>query len=119
MAVGLYQSQVGALLVPAGEMTGGRVAAALLTWLFIVLGVLCFALPRGIQSGSPLAVLGWGALLGFVVYSVYDLTNYAVLRGWTLKVTLIDIVWGTFACGMLSLLLYFVDKSVFQHGPAL
>jgi len=119
VAARLYQSQVGGLLVSGGEMTGGRVAAALLTWVLIVLGVLCFALPRGVQSGSALAALGWGALLGLVIYGVYDLTNYAVLRGWTLKVTLADIAWGTFACGMLGFLLYAADKTLFRHGASL
>ena len=52
--------------------------------------------------------------MGLVIYGVYDLTNYAVLRGWTLKVTLLDIGWGTFACGVLSLLLHGLDRWLFK-----
>ena len=36
-----------------------------------------------------------GALLGVASYGAYNLTNYAVLDGWPLPITLIDLVWGT------------------------
>jgi len=29
-----------------------------------------------------------------VVYTVYDMTNYSLLRDWPLRVALIDIGWG-------------------------
>jgi uncharacterized membrane protein len=35
------------------------------------------------------------ALLGLVVYGVYDMTNMATLRGWTWKLALVDLAWGT------------------------
>ena len=116
VAASLYRSQLGDLISLGQEMSAGRAAAALCTWLLLVLGILCFALPRGIQNGSAMASLAWGALLGFVIYGVYDLTNLAVLRGWTLKVTVLDIAWGTFACGIISMLLYGLDRLLFQRG---
>ena len=41
-----------------------------------------------------------GALLGLSMYGLYDLTNYATLKGWTLEMTLKDTLWGTFACAV-------------------
>jgi len=38
------------------------------------------------------------ALIGFFLYAFYDLTNYATLTDWTLRMTLTDIAWGTFLC---------------------
>lgn len=38
------------------------------------------------------------ALVGLVLYAFYDLTNYATLTGWTLEMTVVDILWGTFLC---------------------
>ena len=40
-----------------------------------------------------------GALLGFFCYMTYDLTNYATLKVWSLKVTVLDMIWGTFLTG--------------------
>ena len=39
-----------------------------------------------------------GALIGFLLYAFYDLTNYATFTNWTLQMTLTDILWGTFLC---------------------
>ena len=36
-----------------------------------------------------------GAALGFIAYATYDLSNQATLRGWDVKLTLIDMAWGT------------------------
>lgn len=36
-----------------------------------------------------------GALLGMAAYGAYNLTNYAILEGWPLSITLKDWAWGT------------------------
>jgi uncharacterized membrane protein len=38
------------------------------------------------------------ATVGFLLYAFYDLTNYATLRGWTLTMTVVDVLWGTLLC---------------------
>ena len=35
-----------------------------------------------------------GAIFGLVAYGTYDLTNLATIKGWSLKVTIIDLIWG-------------------------
>jgi hypothetical protein len=40
---------------------------------------------------------GYGALFGFCVYSVYDLTNFSTLAQYPLALALVDTAWGTFA----------------------
>ena len=42
---------------------------------------------------------GRGAALGFAMYGLYDLTNYATLEKYTLKFALTDIAWGTLLFG--------------------
>jgi uncharacterized membrane protein len=36
-----------------------------------------------------------GALFGLVAYGTYDLSNLATLKGWSIEVTLVDMVWGS------------------------
>lgn len=112
VAAPMYRSELGTLLVLGNGMSSSRVVAALITWLLITLSLICFVLPEASESAA--AALGRGALMGLVIYGVYDLTNYAVLRGWTLKVTLLDIAWGTFACAVLTVLLRGLDRWFFQ-----
>jgi hypothetical protein len=57
----------------------------------------------GLEAGSwPKAVL-YGALLGALAYGTYDLTNLAVLKGFTVKVALVDMLWGVFVTAATSL----------------
>ena len=70
--------------------------AAIAFYLVFIAGVLMLAILPAVREGA-----GWtramanGAMLGFVAYATYDLTNQATLKVWSLKVTLADIGWGT------------------------
>ncbi len=74
-----------------------------LVWLLIALGITLFVLPKASSFGS--AAL-WGAAFGFVLYGVYDLTNYALLKGWPLPVVIVDIAWGAFLCAAAAMALF-------------
>ena len=36
-----------------------------------------------------------GAVLGLAAYGAYDLTNLAIVKDWPLKISVIDLAWGT------------------------
>ena len=51
-----------------------------------------------------------GALFGRVVYGVYNFTNLAVIAKYGLIPAVIDTVWGTILCGMItSVVLYIIN----------
>ena len=56
----------------------------------------CWSLAR---ARSPLDALALGAVLGLVIYGVYDFTNYATLRDWPLTLVFVDVAWGAVICG--------------------
>ena len=62
-----------------------------------IAGVVALAVLPAAREGAGLsrAALN-GAMLGFVAYATYDLTNQATLKVWSWKITLADIAWGTF-----------------------
>jgi uncharacterized membrane protein len=39
-------------------------------------------------------------VLGAAAFGVYDLTNLATLRGYSMSMTIVDIAWGTFASAL-------------------
>ena len=45
-------------------------------------------------------------LLGFVIYGVYEATNYATLKNWPLSMVLIDSLWGGLLFALTTLLTY-------------
>ena len=73
--------------------------AAAIVYLLLPLGIVLFALPRVNSSQLLVSSLGWGALFGFVVYGVYDMTNMSTLERWPVRMVWIDICWGCFLCG--------------------
>ena len=53
-----------------------------------------------LKSGSPSQALVTGALLGLMAYGTYELTSIAVLKDWTWRMTVTDLVWGTVLTGL-------------------
>ena len=93
----LYRPELGDML--ASEF---RMAPALIFYALYLVGIQIFAIAPALRSGQWITALVYGALFGFFCYATYDLTSQAVLRHWSTKVTVIDIVWGTFATGLAS-----------------
>ncbi len=82
--------------------------AAGLVYLFLALGIYYFLLPR-IDSGSGyISTFLMGAFLGFLIYGVYDMTNYSTLKDFPLHLALADIMWGSCVCGLATVATVFV-----------
>jgi len=85
-------------LAPIARLADGGFApnwpAALLVWGLLGTGIALFVIPRASTVSEAAA---YGAMFGFVVYGVYDFTNYSILRQWPFVVTLADVAWGTAA----------------------
>jgi uncharacterized membrane protein len=59
-------------------------------------GLVALALvPRPLQWDGLGQVALRGALVGLVAYGTYDLTCASVIRGFSIKLALIDMAWGT------------------------
>jgi uncharacterized membrane protein len=112
IASGLYRSQIGQFMNIVNDRAVVNVPAALGTWVLIVTGIQVFVLPRATQGSTVWAFLLWGALYGLVLYGVYDLTNFAVVKGWPLAITFVDMLWGGFACAMASLLMGMAGRAM-------
>jgi uncharacterized membrane protein len=46
------------------------------------------------NSKEIMFVAARGFILGLAAYGAYNLTNYAILQNWSLKISLIDWTWG-------------------------
>jgi len=81
-----------------------RFLPALAVYILIALAIWYFVFQVASESISknPAKAFVVGATLGFSMYGLYDLTNYATLKGYTLETTLVDMAWGTFLCGTAS-----------------
>ena len=53
-----------------------------------------------------------GALFGLVAYGTYDLTNLATIKNWSLKVTIIDLIWGAILTSVVSSLTIWIMSKI-------
>ncbi|MFN8297148.1 MAG: DUF2177 family protein [Chitinophagales bacterium] len=86
--------------------------AAVIFYLIYIAGIIYFAILPGIHSDSWRMVMLNGAILGFLCYATYDLTNMATIKQWPLVVVLVDIAWGTFLTGIVSLVAYLTTSKI-------
>jgi len=93
VANGFYRRELAPILRMSGERMDPRLAPAVLFYGIFVMGLILFALPRA-RSGALAETMVWSGLFGMIAYSVYDLTNYATLAAFPLRVVVVDMAWG-------------------------
>jgi uncharacterized membrane protein len=76
--------------------------AAVGVYILLAVAIVFFVLPV-VAQGGPAKVFAYGALMGLIVYGVYDLTNAATLIRWPLTLIIADVAWGTIATGLTAL----------------
>ena len=68
--------------------------AAALFYILYVLGMALVVIQPCAESGNLMKTLYTGFIFGLVAYGTYNLTNMAVLKGWSPTVTFVDMFWG-------------------------
>ena len=106
VAKGFYARHVGALLREGVNWT-----AAVLFYLIFIAGIQVFVLAPAISTGAGIpATAIKGGLLGLFAYATFDLTALALLRQWSVTVTVVDMLWGTLLTACTSAIALFVVR---------
>lgn len=89
-----YRPNLGALLLDRPAL-----APALVFYVLYGFGLALLVVRPSVDAGSVVTALWMGGLFGLVAYGTYNLTNAATLDGWSLKVTIVDMAWGSVLTG--------------------
>lgn len=96
-----------------GLMTNNvKWGAALLFYALFVGLLIYFAISPALQAQSLGMAIQKGALFGLATYATYDLTNYATLKGFPLKIVVLDMIWGTLLSGMVATFAYILYTKI-------
>ena len=79
-----------------------NIYSAILTWL-VICSAISVQIPKSVQESAL-----YGALVGFSLYSVFNLTNYSILKEWKIHNVIMDTIWGTFLCCITAIIVYYV-----------
>jgi uncharacterized membrane protein len=102
-----YKARLGQLLLDQPVWS-----IAILFYLIHAAGISVFPVPMALNGGSWTTAVFYGALFGFFAYSVYDITNLATLRGWSMALSLVDLAWGTVATAIASTASFLAIKAM-------
>ena len=105
VAKDLYQKELGYIMKAKPNWI-----AAVIFYLVFIVGVVFFVINPAIEKNSWTYALFVGMFFGLITYSTYDLTNLATLENWPLKITIIDLIWGSSLGGMVSTISFFILK---------
>jgi uncharacterized membrane protein len=98
----LFQRQIKA--IQGSDMKINFIGAAI-SYVFIIFGLNYFIIRK---NKSPTDA----ALLGLVIYAVYEFTNYALFDKWSLFTVFIDTIWGAFLFGLTTWIVYQINNLV-------
>ena len=91
VAIDMFQREIGGFMREAPVF-----GAVIALYLVYALAMTLLAVLPAAKSGD-LSEAAWrGAVLGLGAYGLYDLTNHATLKNYSLSLALSDMAWGTF-----------------------
>jgi uncharacterized membrane protein len=86
------------------------IPAAIFFYLLYAAGVTYLITLPALAAGALPAAITRGAVLGLIAYGTYDLTSLAILRGWPVNVTIIDMIWGAILTGVAAGVAFLVAR---------
>ena len=86
----IYAPEMGALLKDRPNFI-----IAFIFYAIFALGLLVFIVSPHLAFPGIGKAIVYGAFFGFVAYATYDLTNLSTINGFTTKIAMIDLAWGT------------------------
>ncbi|MEM8976710.1 MAG: DUF2177 family protein [Pseudomonadota bacterium] len=89
IAFEIFQREVGGLLRAEPNLI-----AAGAFYVIYMFGLTVLAIAPAVRAGSLAMALWLGAVLGLTAYGTFDLTSLAVIEGWTVTATVVDMIWG-------------------------
>ena len=104
VATPMYKQEVAALMQL-------KITPAILFYIIFLVGLIFFVINPN-HGNTLVNVFMIGALYGLVTYGTYDLTVYATMNIFSLKLVVADILWGMILSGSVATLTVFTTAKL-------
>lgn len=88
-----------------------NLSIAALFYLFYAAGIVFLCVNPALDNGSWNKALINGAILGFLAYGTYDVTNMATLKDWPVQMSILDVTWGAGLTALSAVAGYFATNA--------
>lgn len=85
---------------------------AIMAYSLLALGLYLFVIKPHLDNENKNNIFIMGCIFGLVVYGVYDGTNLATINNFGRFEAMIDTLWGTILCGIISILFISLKKYI-------
>lgn len=85
-----------------------RYYAAVIVYLVLALAIMILVLDR---ANDIFTAFKLGALFGFCSYATFDFTAHFMFEAYDFKTAVIDTIWGTLLCGVISSIAYKIKST--------
>jgi uncharacterized membrane protein len=79
-----------------------NIIAVVITYIFLIFGINYFILQKNRSVKDA-------ALLGLVIYAVYEFTNLSLFKNWSYLTAFIDTIWGAILFGLTTAIFYKIN----------
>ena len=87
----------------SGRGYTNRWYSVVLVYLAIAVGIAVLAVPNIRTTSARTLILDslkWGGALGLAAYATFDFTAHFMFADWTLRIAVMDTIWGTLLCSL-------------------
>ncbi len=95
--LGIFKKAYSEGIKPLARMSGDKMAinpfAGILAQVLVVTCIVFLVLYK-VQKVNYQEAMLIGAIAGILAITVYGLTNYALFKDWSLKLTVLEVIWG-------------------------
>jgi uncharacterized membrane protein len=85
-----------------GSQMNVNIFGAVLCYIFLIVGINYFII-------KPKKSVSEAFLLGIVIYGVYETTNYALFKNWSILTVIIDTLWGGILFALTTGIVYWIS----------
>ena len=90
------------LLRVQGEKLEVKMLSAIGAYIVMVLAWVYFVYKPYLVHKNIGTAVKTGAVLGFVIYGIFELTNHAIIKKWDFSFVVMDTVWGSVLYALVS-----------------
>lgn len=112
----IYKSKYSEMITAVqGVDINFKYSSSIMVYLMMTLVLVVWVLPKldeqEDKSDTELlkSSFKYGGLMGIMIYSIYNFTNYAVFQNWSLETSLVDIFWGGFLMSIVTYISYAIS----------
>jgi uncharacterized membrane protein len=103
-----YAAELGRLLRESPNL-----GVAVIFYLLFVAGLVVFVIHPAGPAAPLVSVAAKAAFFGLVAYATYDLTNLATIKGFSVKVAVVDMAWGAvLSAGVAAATVFLVRRMI-------